>query len=378
MPYNRPEFIMKPCAVLLLSALSLTACAKSRLLPPAPKSYYVDGAPVSAALQTSPEFSGVVMVGEKGETLFATAQGWADREAKRSLSLYDTWRWGSVAKMATAILILQEVEKGRLTLDKTLAEQAPEFAGEPAGKATLRQLLQHTAGLANPDRGAADANGAPLPFSADAGVRSDASAACAAPGEAAPGARFDYNNCDYLILGRLLESKTGKSYRDLFRERIVETSAMRGAGVLPRGCEESVKGYEAADKPEAPVNPGAYGAAGALCGPPRALQAFAAAAMAGKLIGQPMRAEMRKSGPAFGYAGLGVWSYEAPIEGCDAPVALVERRGAIGGVETRLLMAPAIERSLVVMSNRADVALGELWTGEGLTFALASAAFCKI
>ncbi len=369
---------MRVFAAVLLSALALPGCVKSRLIPPAPKSYYVDGAPVSAALQAAPDFSGVVMVGEKGETLFATAQGLADREANRPLSLYDSWRWGSVAKMATAILVLQEVEKGRLSLDATLESQAPEFAGEPAGKASLRQLLQHTSGIANLDRGPADAAGVPLPFSADASVRSDARTACAGAAEAAPGARFDYNNCDYLVLGRLLEAKTGKSFRDLFRERIATPAGMRGADVLPGACEERVKGYQNAATPEPPVNPAAYGAAGALCGPPRALQAFAAAAMAGKLIGQPMRAEMRKSDPALGYAGLGVWAYEAALDGCGAPVALVERRGAIGGVETRLLMAPSIERSLVIFSNRADVAMGEIWTGDSLAWSLASAAFCKI
>ncbi len=369
---------MKPGLALLLAALSLSACAKSRLIPPAPKAYYVDGAPVTAALQTAPDFSGVVMVGEKGETLFATAQGYADREAGRSLSLYDSWRWGSVAKMATAILVLQEVEGGRLALDRTLGAQAPAFAVEPAGQATLRQLLQHTSGIANPDRGAKDAGGVPLVFSADAGQRVDAQAVCAAAAEAAPGARFDYNNCDYIVLGRMLEATTGKTFSDLFRERIAEPAGMRGADMLPGACEESVKGYADSATAEPASNPAAYGAAGALCGPPRALQAFAAAAMAGKLIGQPMRVEMRKGDPALGFAGLGVWSYEAPLDGCDAPLALVERRGAIGGIETRLLMAPAIERSLVIFSNRADVALGELWTGEGLTFNLASAAFCKI
>lgn len=369
---------MRVCAVLLLSALALGACAKSRLIPPPPKSYYVDGAPMTAALQTAPQFSGVVIAGEKGETLFATALGLADRETGRSLSLYDTWRWGSVAKMAAAIIVLQEVEDGRLKLDAALAAQAPEFADHPAGKATLRQLLQHTSGIANIDRGPADAAGVPLPFSADAHLSTDAFEACAGPAEAAPGARFDYNNCDYIVLGRLLEAKTGKTFRDLFRERIAEPAGMRGADTLPGKCEESVKGYETADRPEPPVNPAAYGAAGALCGPPRALQSFAAAAMAGKLIGPPMRAEMRKGDPALGHAGLGVWSYEAPLDGCVGPTALVERRGAIGAVEVRLVMAPAIERSLVLFSNRADVPLGEVWAGEGLTHALASAAFCKI
>ncbi len=41
-------------------------------------------------------------------------------------------------------------------------------------------------------------------------------------------------------------------------------------------------------------------------------------------------------------------------------------------------MAPSLERSLVIFSNRADVPLGDARTGDGLTFALASAAFCKI
>lgn len=369
---------MKPVVILFLAALAIASCAKSRLIPPPPKSYYVDGAPMTAALQTAPDFSGVVIAGEKGETLFATAQGLADREARRSLSLYDAWRWGSVAKMAAAIIVLQEVEKGRLHLDKTLAEQAPEFASHPAGKATLRQLLQHTSGIANPDRGPTDAAGVPLPFSADADARTDALQFCARPAEAAPGARFDYNNCDYLVIGRLLEAKTGKPFRDLFRERIAAPAGLRGADVMPGGCEERVKGYEAADKPEPPVNPAAYGAAGALCGPPRALQAFAAATMAGKLISPAMRAEMRKSDPALGFAGLGVWSYEATLDGCAGPLALVERRGAIGGIEARLLMAPSRQRSLVIFSNRADVPLGDVWMGEGLTYRLASAAFCKI
>lgn len=369
---------MKPCLAVFLAALSLAACAKSRLIPPAPKSYYVDGAPVSAALQTAADFSGVVMVGERGETLFATAQGLADRDGRRSLSLYDSWRWGSVTEMATAILVLQEVEKGRLSLDKTLGEQAPSFAGEPAGKATIRQLLQHTSGIANPDRGATDGAGVPLMFSADAANRAGARVTCAGAADAAPGARFDNNPCDYIVLGRLLEEKTGEPLRMLFKERIAEPAGMRGAEFLPGACEESVKGYAGPDSTEPPVDASAYGAAGALCGPARAMQAFAAAVMEGKLLSNAMRAEMRKSDPALGYAGLGVWSYEARLEACDGPLALVERRGAIGGIETRLLMAPSLGRSIVILSNRADVDLGALWQGDGLTYALASAAFCKI
>lgn len=74
---------------------------------------------------------------------------------------------------------------------------------------------------------------------------------------------------------------------------------------------------------------------------------------------------------------LGVWGFSAPLRGCGAgAVALVERRGEIGGIEVRNLIAPALGRALVVFADRSDLDFGELWQGKGLSYTLASAAFC--
>jgi D-alanyl-D-alanine carboxypeptidase len=54
----------------------------------------------------------------------------------------------------------------------------------------------------------------------------------------------------------------------------------------------------------------------------------------------------------------------------------VERRGDIGGVQVRNILAPAKHRALVIFTNRGDFEFGEIWQGSGATFALASAAFC--
>ena len=80
--------------------------------------------------------------------------------------------------------------------------------------------------------------------------------------------------------------------------------------------------------------------------------------------------------PRLGYVALGAWSFPAPLAGCNKPVELVERRGAIGGVQVRNVLAPAIGRALIVFTNSEAVDFGEVWQGKGLSHALLSAAFC--
>jgi len=80
--------------------------------------------------------------------------------------------------------------------------------------------------------------------------------------------------------------------------------------------------------------------------------------------------------PKLGYVALGVWSYPAPLKGCEGAVRLIERRGEIGGVEVRNLIAPDKKLALIVFADQSGLDFGEIWQGKGLTYALASAAFC--
>lgn len=83
-----------------------------------------------------------------------------------------------------------------------------------------------------------------------------------------------------------------------------------------------------------------------------------------------------KGDPHFGYVALGVWSFPAPLQGCSGAVDLVERRGEIGGVEVRNLLAPELGKALVVFADKAGLDFGKIWQGKGLSYRLASAAFC--
>jgi CubicO group peptidase (beta-lactamase class C family) len=55
--------------------------------------------------------------------------------------------WLSAGKPLTAVAVLREIERGRLQLDRPVADVIPEFASKGKEQVTLKHLLTHTAGL---------------------------------------------------------------------------------------------------------------------------------------------------------------------------------------------------------------------------------------
>jgi CubicO group peptidase (beta-lactamase class C family) len=55
--------------------------------------------------------------------------------------------WLSAGKPFTAVAVMREVERGRLRLERPVAEVIPEFAARGKERITLKHLLTHTAGL---------------------------------------------------------------------------------------------------------------------------------------------------------------------------------------------------------------------------------------
>ena len=71
------------------------------------------------------------------------------------------------------------------------------------GQLTLRQLLTHHSGLANPDDTPPNAAGVPSFYTTNP---PDLSFCTSKP--AVPGSPFRYNNCDYLLAGAALGTKS--------------------------------------------------------------------------------------------------------------------------------------------------------------------------
>jgi D-alanyl-D-alanine carboxypeptidase len=327
-------------------------------------------------------FSGVVLVGDDTKTLYERANGYADRTKKIPHSADMMWRWASVSKQVTAIIAAQLVTAGKLSLDKTIADylSAKQFRGRDAKRITIRQLLQHTSGLPNPD----DSTAGAMPTFYRATTSSDRVHAestngfCAGTPKRAPGEQFEYNNCDYLVLGAVIEQVTGESFTQVLAKRIarplkLETLAMASGG---NSGATSLKGYLDATHAEPALNLVSYGAAGAMTGSPRDLLTLDRALISDSLLSTEMKRQFWKGEPKLGYAALGVWSFPAPLKGCKEAVDLIERRGEIGGVQVRNIIVPQMKKAIIVFVNRADWTFGEIWQGDGFSHDLLSAALC--
>jgi D-alanyl-D-alanine carboxypeptidase len=138
----------------------------------------------------------------------------------------------SVTKAYLAALVLLLQEEGRVSLDDPLARWHPAVPG--ADRITLRQLLNHTAGI--PDYGGELAYHLAVRRSPGRPWRfEDLAAATWEKGlRFEPGTGWAYSNPGYLLVKRILEEVTGASLAELVRSRIAEPLGLRRSFVAER------------------------------------------------------------------------------------------------------------------------------------------------
>ena len=274
------------------------------------------------------------------------------------------WPWASVSKQVTAVIVMQLVDDGMLDLDRPVDAYLDDWPQSPLPAPSLRQLLRHQSGLADPE----DRSDFRMEDLADF-----VEPYGCVPGRKAPGGEFAYKNCDTRLVAKVLERVTGTPFGTLLRQRVL----------IPAGMKRT--GMASASTPIAASEDGVsariisyFGAAGAMVGPAYDLLQFDKALLSGRLLSDEARAEMWRGDPSLGYTALGQWEFTAALEGCDAPVRIVERRGAIRGYQVRNFILPERDFVMVAFTARseADYPFGEIWTGEGLSHDLLSAAAC--
>jgi CubicO group peptidase (beta-lactamase class C family) len=323
-------------------------------------------------------FEGEVLMGDLQDIWFEQAAGRADRERGVPHRTGAVWRWASVSKQVTAAMTLQAVAESRLTLDDTVQQHLPTFSGPTAAKVTVRQLLQHTAGLPNPDD-TPEVGGVPSFYLRQGeDLQPAALAYCAAAPKRAPGERFEYNNCDTLVLSAILAAVEKQTPAELLKRRVAQPLGLKTLRLIEGSGRERSQAvaYDAAGQPVPQPQVANFGLSGAMEGSARDMLAFDRALLSDRMLPRALRDVMWTGEPKLGYVALGAWAFEARLAGCKVPVKLVERRGDVGGVQVRNLIAPQSGASLVIFTNLAELHFGEIWQGRGLSYDLAAAAFC--
>ena len=280
-----------------------------------------------------------------------------------------TWRWASITKQMVAILVMQQARSGVIDLDAPVATYLPAFRSPNAGSATIRNLLQHRAGLPNPE-----ADDGAFYFADFTGSRDPVTGFCAGPVTSAPAGEWAYNNCDYMVLGAVLEAVTGLGWNKLFLRDIAGPVGLKYAGAYPGEPFTRWGTIDGVREPEFDLS--TFGASAALYGKPHDILAIDNALMRGELLGPEALAEMWNGDPALGFMALGQWVFTAPLKGCAASVRIVERRGEIGAIEVRNFILPDNKVAVVAFSQSKPFDFGEVWMGSGFSYDLLSAAAC--
>ena len=190
------------------------------------------------------EFSGVVLVANKGNIIYKKAFGYADREWKIPNTLETKFEIGSLTKQFTAAAILQLAEQKKLNLDDKLSTY---FSDYPKGDSvTLHMLLNHTSGIVDYTSLPAFYPLHTLPLPKDSVIALFKNK----PYKFSPGTNWNYSNSNYFLLGCIIEKVTGKTFAAYLSENVIKKAGLPNTVVnrLDSVLAFRARGYSKSDK----------------------------------------------------------------------------------------------------------------------------------
>ena len=172
-----------------------------------------------------------ISVVEGGREAYSRAFGYRDVEKGLPAETATLYGIGSVTKSFTCLAIMKLREQGKLSIDDPVEKHLPlklRVKGEPV---RIWHLMTHSSGipaLAYAEaliRGMIGESEAWMPAASPSDVITFMRDA-AEWAEAKPGERFFYLNEGYVLLGRIVEKVSGKSYDEYVRQEILEPLGM--------------------------------------------------------------------------------------------------------------------------------------------------------
>ena len=183
------------------------------------------------SLAADGKLSGAVLVARDGVPIATKAAGIANKRTGATIRLDTKFNLGSMNKMFTGVAIAQLAQSGRLDFGDPIGKHLPDYPNKGvAEKVTIHQLLTHTSGMGS--------------FSIEAFMAQREKLTTIAaffplfvndPLSFVPGAKFQYSNAGYLVLGAIIEKVSGQDYYSYVREHIYQPAGMLNTGFYEPG-----------------------------------------------------------------------------------------------------------------------------------------------
>ena len=279
-----------------------------------------------------------------GEVLWSGAAG-RYRDGATGLNGADALVIGSVTKTYVSATVLQLVEEGRLSLTDTVRHYLPGESTIPPD-ITIRQLLNHTSGLADVFNDTTKTGIETHPE--HAWNASEIMATVHAPWYR-PGEGYAYANTNYYLLGLVIEQITGATLAEELDRRFLTPLGLDSTDVLT--------GDSTARDTLEPAWATIFWASGAMSSSAADLARWGDALYGDELLTQATRTEMLKvNGASFGIEGE---NYGLGVQRIDVPGATgFGHTGMLKTYTSLLLYLPTQNVTLSLLVNRTHVDLG--------------------
>ncbi|MBL8267910.1 serine hydrolase domain-containing protein [Steroidobacter sp.] len=295
-----------------------------------------------------------VALSQRGKIVWEEGFGWADRENRVPATEHTLYSLASITKPFTATALMTLVQSGQIDLDKPVNDYLGSAklvarVGD-ARDATVRRVANHSSGL-------------PLHYHL---IYSDESYRVPSRDETilrfgnlitAPGEKLEYSNLGYGVLDHVISRVSGKSYAAFLSEQVfIPLGLTRTSVGVPPGLErDQAVRYSDAGVP-IPFYDSDHAGASAVYGSAHDLLRFAMFHMKDRLADQKrilsdasLDEMQRRTFPAEGNEGHGVsWKIVNRTDG----YRVVEHGGGMPGVGVVLLLIPAEDVAVVVLTNQ--------------------------
>lgn len=167
--------------------------------------------------KTTEPFNGIILISQNGKMTYSNVFGFSDLEKKTPLELSSQFVIGSISKQITAVLVLQEYEKGHLKLNEPIQTYLPELTQKWADTVTVHHLLTHMHGIVALDKSTAFKIGTQF--------------------------NYAYSNTGYDLLSKITERTSGKSFAQQSKELFLKCGMENTLHPDIKEYKNLVKGY---------------------------------------------------------------------------------------------------------------------------------------
>ena len=182
-------------------------------------------------LAASNNYSGSVIVQKDGKDIFNRTYGLADLESRIGHTAKSKFFLASVSAIFTAAAVMKLVDQGKLSLDDTLSKFVPGIKN--GDRMTIHILLTERSGI--PRIGSqGNVNYTTITESKQSIDQLIGHIKALKP-VAEPGAKYEHSRSSYILLARVIEKVSGKSFGDFLRSEVFAPLGMKDSGHFSEG-----------------------------------------------------------------------------------------------------------------------------------------------